>query len=170
MRDHLGVQPSGRLRGTREWRPSSGLRVAAVLVLGFAGWVSAKACAAARADGELWEGVAFSALLFLPPAALLVLHAFRARITVDDDGVEVVSMFSTRRVPWTEIQGVSAGYWGITLHLADGTSLTATAAQRSNWAAATGADTTADEVVYEIANRSGLPSTTADRSGDPNHP
>lgn len=43
-------------------------------------------------------------------AFILVLHGMgRSRVTVDDEGLEVVNGFRTHHVPWTDVKGFSFG-------------------------------------------------------------
>lgn len=43
-------------------------------------------------------------------AFILILHGMgRSRVTVDDEGLEVVNGFRTHRVPWSDVKGFSFG-------------------------------------------------------------
>lgn len=74
----------------------------------------------------------------------------RPRIALGSEDVTVVNPFSTRRIRLDEIQGVEGGYDGLELRLRDGTTVTAWAVQKANWAQWTGRRTRADDAAQAI--------------------
>ena len=148
------VQDDGDRRTT--WRPLLFGRICfAVLGVGLLGAAAALGVYAVMADTAQ---VALAAILLA--WAIPFLLALRSRITLGEDALEYRNFGTVRRIPWGEIQRVSAGYYGITLTVAGLTSnrtrVTAMAVQKSNAAQAFRWGTRADELVKLIERRASI--------------
>ena len=110
--------------------------------------------AIAADEGGLLQGVAFVAILFWLPSVIGLRYAFRSRIEADDQGLVVVTTFSERRLPWTDIRDASASYGGISILLTDGSTFVAGAVQKNNIDTWRNKHTEADEIVEVIVARS----------------
>jgi hypothetical protein len=132
------------------------LGVAAVLLGAF---LLAVASFADGSDAErLWTIVVALPILALGVLQLLVL---RAKLVVDDAGVEVVNYVSRRRFRWDEIDRFEVGfaYWGISLVPPTGPPVKVNAVQKTNlyhWLHRPGrADRVVEELNALLAERRG---------------
>ena len=66
--------------------------------------------------------------------SLVFLRAARMRVELDDRGITVFGLFTTKFLPWSELAGVSADYGGLRLIRTDGTVVTAGSMGKPNWA------------------------------------
>lgn len=85
------------------------------------------------------------ALLAVP--AVLVAAALRLRILLLPDRVEICNISSTKVMRLRDLVDVSAGYSGVSFVAADGTTVVASAVQKSNAPSRVGASTRAVSVV-----------------------
>jgi hypothetical protein len=61
-------------------------------------------------------------------------RATRLRIEMSESGLDVYKFFRTVHVPWRDVVGASADYYGLHIRLASGRTVTAASMGRPNWA------------------------------------
>jgi hypothetical protein len=83
--------------------------------------------------------------------SLVFLRAARMRVELDDRGVTVFGLFTTKFLPWSELAGVSADYGGLRLVRTDGNVVTAGTMGKPNWATWLHREAPADEWVATIS-------------------
>lgn len=111
--------------------------------------------------GPLTGMVVFALVVFLAPSVALILFAFRVVLVVDDDGIDVTTMFQQRRILWTDIRGVEADRSGVKLALGDGSYFQTGALYGPSWSSLFGRSDSADALVETISARADLDSVVA---------
>lgn len=126
------------------WRVRPAERLAGVvLTTGWAGLATGVSIGGNSAAIVLW--------LMVPLIALGVWRwAFVPYIALDPVGVVVQNRIGKVTVPYSQIRDVRTGYSGLTLKLDNGSSVTAWAVQKSNWARWRKLRTRSDEVADAI--------------------
>jgi Bacterial PH domain len=142
------------------WRPSRLARVISCTV-----GIMLVVFAFAVAVVAVVEPSSIAVSLFLiailgPSAAVFFRYAFGVSIAADSQGLIVRSLLrTTTRVPWVDVTDCSAGYYGITIHLRDGSFVRASASQKPNHAKWFDRETRADRIAAEIRHRAALAGT-----------
>jgi hypothetical protein len=159
---HRWSAPSGVDGGrtTGVWRPGPASRIAAWGAVVIPPFVSLIGIGATRTGGWVVGGV-FSSFM----SAFVYVVALRPRVEIRPEELVIVNSFTTVRTTWDQISEISEpGYWGTRVGLRDGRSVVVKAGQKSNWAAALGKRTYADELAAELtAHASGERTLTPDQ-------
>ena len=116
---------------------------AVILLVGWIGLAAAVSFGGNLAAIVIWVGAVPIALGAWRLALVPYVLVGAAEITVQNP-------FSKVTLQYSQVRRVRAGYYGLTLVLADGRSVTAWAVQKSNWARWRHSPTRADEVADAI--------------------
>lgn len=137
------------------WRPS---KVAFVGIYTFAMFmvlVGVAILGVAADEGEALQGALFAVVAFGGPAAVAIVWVQRCRVVCSSDAVEVVGLVTRRRIGWHEVVGANPGYWGLQIHLRDGSVVVAGAVQKANVSVWLKRRTRSDELAELIEARAG---------------
>lgn len=99
------------------------------------------------------EGRPVVGLLIATSGVLTLLETMMPRVVITPEGLEVRNLLRTRRVHWSEVQGVEAGWSATTVRLHSGMSVRASAVTKSIVRKHRHVESRADAFTREIATR-----------------
>lgn len=92
-----------------------------------------------------WAPVAVAALILVGFGS-----SVRLKTVIDGEGIALHNVFRTRRVPWDQVAGATASYYGLHVMTVDGRVVTAGSLAKSNWSRWLRVETKADRTVALI--------------------
>lgn len=135
------------------WRPSKIAFAGIYVFAAFMVLVGVSIAGVAADEGEVLPGALFGLLAFGGPAAFAIVWVQRCRIVCATDALEVVGLVTRPRIAWHEVVGSRPGYWGVQIHLRDGSVVVAGAVQKANVSVWMKWRTRADELAELIESR-----------------